>query len=478
MHKKFKIPLDKPNQEFLDHLNIEGNNRILFSGRFGIGKTTFIKDFFLNNPDYEAFYLLPVNYQATQNEDIFELIKYDILFNIIEKEFVTKEGSIGDLLISQFYIFNQSSDNLGDFLSLIPKIGKPLALLNKIIEFFGGYEKYKKQVSKDNLERIDDFYKGIEKIKGSVKENDVVTQIIYNTLKSHNDKKNVLIIDDLDRIDPDHIFRILNILSSHYDDSGLSVEDNKFGFEKVILICDIQNVRKIFYSKYGQDVDFSGYIDRFYSKKCFHFSNDDEILNKLDAIINEFVKNTNVWLSEIFKRWIKCIIIDFIIAQSINLRDIKNLYELKNPWLTLREYNKSRGSSINDSDFFMIKFIYALREIFGNDDHKISRCFDSCNSISKGLSKWKYIDLLKELLPFYDINKLDFKNLKNIIITIKEIDLSIEFELEASFNSSGWNYYTVNIKKIVKNEIEKSTIDSSDFYFLLKRIYFNIINLK
>ena len=43
-----------------------------------------------------------------------------------------------------------------------------------------------------------------------------------------NKKKNVLVIDDLDRIDPEHIFRILNILSVHNNHFD---SENKFSFD-------------------------------------------------------------------------------------------------------------------------------------------------------------------------------------------------------------------------------------------------------
>ena len=33
-------------------------------------------------------------------------------------------------------------------------------------------------------------------------------------------KKPVLIIEDLDRLDPKHLFRILNVVSAHIDDSN------------------------------------------------------------------------------------------------------------------------------------------------------------------------------------------------------------------------------------------------------------------
>ena len=41
----------KPTQTFGDHLSIEENYRILFSGRFGIEKTTFLNHYFKENKD-------------------------------------------------------------------------------------------------------------------------------------------------------------------------------------------------------------------------------------------------------------------------------------------------------------------------------------------------------------------------------------------------------------------------------------------
>jgi hypothetical protein len=35
-------------------------------------------------------------------------------------------------------------------------------------------------------------------------------------------------------------------------------------------VCDIENIRKIFAHKYGGEVDFSGYIDKFYSTEVFY----------------------------------------------------------------------------------------------------------------------------------------------------------------------------------------------------------------
>jgi len=80
------IPIDHLFSQFQEHLNIENNNRVFFSGKFGIGKTYFLNEFFKNNTEkYEIFHLFPVNYQISSNEDIIELLKYDIFIELIKK---------------------------------------------------------------------------------------------------------------------------------------------------------------------------------------------------------------------------------------------------------------------------------------------------------------------------------------------------------------------------------------------------------
>ena len=46
--KIFKIDITDLFPKFEEHLNIQGNSRIIFSGKFGIGKTYFLNEFFEN----------------------------------------------------------------------------------------------------------------------------------------------------------------------------------------------------------------------------------------------------------------------------------------------------------------------------------------------------------------------------------------------------------------------------------------------
>ena len=81
----FKTPF----QEFKNHLSIPDNKRILFSGRFGLGKTTFIRWFFNQEEirkQYEVLHIYPINYSVASNEDIFKYIKLEVISKILLPE--------------------------------------------------------------------------------------------------------------------------------------------------------------------------------------------------------------------------------------------------------------------------------------------------------------------------------------------------------------------------------------------------------
>lgn len=284
--------------QFGEFLADEENKKIVFSGRFGSGKTTFI-NFFFGGQDskfsskYDCFHLFPVNYSVASNEDIFELIKYDILLGLLYKEIQIEESDVAPM------IWVKKMDYLkivSTILSMIPKVGKDLEnILNGVLELKKLFEKHndKYEVLFSGENELGDLLDRMEGRTGLLVENNEVTRIIERVLlrRKAQGKENVLVIDDLDRIDPEHIFRILNVFAAHMDERLWSKQSrsNKFGFDKVIVVCDISNVRKIFKSKYGQQVDFSGYIDKFYSKKIFYFNNRQLILKIISNKINNIL---------------------------------------------------------------------------------------------------------------------------------------------------------------------------------------------
>src|SRR6266487_4791162 len=86
MSNDFVIDISGPQKAFQDFLSLDGNARIIFSAPFGSGKTYFLRKFFRNSTDYVALHLYPTNYSVSKNEDIFELIKFDILYEILTQK--------------------------------------------------------------------------------------------------------------------------------------------------------------------------------------------------------------------------------------------------------------------------------------------------------------------------------------------------------------------------------------------------------
>ncbi|MFN8333690.1 MAG: P-loop NTPase fold protein [Cyclobacteriaceae bacterium] len=331
----YLISIDSQKSLFYKEITKVGNRRIIFSGAFGTGKTTFLKKFFFNSDQYISIHLYPINYSVSKNEDIFELVKFDILYELLDKIEVFQKMDV-KFVEGLFFLNNrEQAKALEQFLTLIPKIGKPaIDVLKSVKSLFDVISERRKKSEIDELKQAEEFIKKIENTEGSIYEIDLYSQLLINLiirLKEESKKEVILVVDDLDRIDPDHIFRILNVLAAHVDHQD--ADKNKFNFDKIILSCDVDNIRKLFHNKFGQDVNFSGYIDKFYSRGVYRFNNNEEIAKAVNDILlsikveNEsiaynYVKNTQ---SDEFQ-YIKYILISFVNSNAINLRTLIKLY--------------------------------------------------------------------------------------------------------------------------------------------------------
>lgn len=334
------IPIDKIKSDFQSFLTPEHNRRIIFSGPFGIGKTFFLNKFFKENAEYYPIFLRPVNYSLLTNEDIFKLIKYDILAELIkEEEFkINDEFDFTKAEYFKFFFNENKFLILRNLLKAIPKIRNIISAADDFEKLILKYKEGLDKINSDpSLEMLKQFQQDSE--NNFLLEYDEVSGYISSKIdeiaelkKAGEEKvKKVLVIDDLDRLDPEHIFRLFNIFSAHFDQvhyyENPKGNDNKFGFDKIIFVCDIENIRKIFHHKYGGSVDFSGYIDKFYSTDIYNFNNYNEVIKLVNNIFknlenNELIKGGSH--SDLLNI-IKPIFSDFIIAKAINLRIVKNI---------------------------------------------------------------------------------------------------------------------------------------------------------
>jgi hypothetical protein len=258
-----------PKRKFDEFLSLENNHRIIFSGIFGNGKTTFLKTYFKENKEYLAIHLFPTNYTTSKNEDVFELMKFDILYEILRLEPELSEFKFEKDYAAYLAVYKTPSiviDPISSLIEAIPKIGKPIAtVLKSAFNLNEAIKKEIKETEDSESKKVFDFAKRIFDKIGSPYENDLYTDLIKKQLQGikakNSSKKAILIIDDLDRIDPDQIFRLLNVFSVHFDVDG---SENKFGFDNILFCCDANNIRRIFLNRFGTDVDFNGYFDKFY----------------------------------------------------------------------------------------------------------------------------------------------------------------------------------------------------------------------
>lgn len=302
--------------DFKNHINDEDNKRILFSARFGTGKSTFLKNFFEKEKEYITLKLYPVNYSISHNKDVFELIKYDLIYELLSKypdNVNLEKDDYSAVLLSQMFILHGLK--IDPLVKSILKAAVPGSdvytdVLDKLSDILKQYSTYEKKTVNDETETLLKYIQQLKIAKGSPHEYDEISSLITKMLDNvkasilQNDGTDnaetgieqiqvqpitVLIIDDIDRLDPEHVFRLFNIFSAHYDSVN---DENKFGFDKVIFVCDYDNIRLMYEHRYGTGVDFSGYIDKFYSKDVFSYNNIKYVKDKLKEIFLK--KNINI----------------------------------------------------------------------------------------------------------------------------------------------------------------------------------------
>lgn len=293
----YYIPITNKLKEFYHHLSAANVDRTIFSAKFGDGKTEFLHQFKKKYSDEYTFYTLyPVNYQIAPNEQVMEYIKRDLLFQLILNGTLTPIDNIPDSILLQWYINQNSFNIVKDIIKFAPSIlgsGNQfidvlkgvMALVKGIKEQCKKFKKFKTEITEGDFEKAVNIIDNLSEGAGNIYELDPISWLIAQSI-AKQDKKSVLIIEDLDRIDPAHLFRILNIFSAHIDrhylcsDKTIYQNDeekpfdklpNKFGFDKIIFVMDADATRLVFNNFYG-DSNYEGYINKFFSKRVFYYS--------------------------------------------------------------------------------------------------------------------------------------------------------------------------------------------------------------
>ena len=244
--------------------------------------------------DYYFITLHPVNYVVEENRDVIEYIKRDILFQLIKD--------------NRIYDFKEGYDKIFDAVCNVESLFKLADFAASIIPVKGLKEGYKalkglvstideKRKGQDVLHVVDDYLNGFYGKSGSISECDAFTYLIQKSLEQMM-AKSVLIIEDLDRIDPAHLFRIMNVLSSQVDNPYYShvPHGNKFGFDKIILVMDYEIAKHLFHHFYGKEANYEGYMNKFLNTLPYSYSIKEEAHRQVRQKILDICK-TGVFLS-------------------------------------------------------------------------------------------------------------------------------------------------------------------------------------
>lgn len=335
-------------ERFKKHISNDLNERIILSGAFGTGKTTFIKSYFEDAKEkYVTIRVSPVNYSVTSNDNIFELIKADIikqlfLQGIIEPKHIEKV--VSSKAWSKFA--REKPLEFGRHLfaalaKLNPLMEVVSAATTGIADLVAAVNEVDEKLKVEAKERdylLMEYLEEIAMRPGSYLEFNMISELVSEVLNElrESGRQTVFIVDDLDRLDPEHIFRILNVLSAHYDNEN---ETFKFGFDKVICICDIANIKSVFHHRYGVEADFNGYIDKFYSEEPFRFDVNDSLSTYCRSLNYLLERNVSVLL--------QLLLAHFVSSDRLTIRQVRRHL--------IRSSQKSFiicEESMNDTDFY------------------------------------------------------------------------------------------------------------------------------
>lgn len=374
-----EVPVDTLFNKFSNYL--DRNDKGILSAKFGSGKSYFLEKYIEGDWAKEKYLfipLYPINYQIADNKDIFEYIKRDILLQLfLIYPSLFDEEVIKKYILLSTYIKNNIGSIAEELTSFLPKVSigvfsiNPKDIVKSIKKIGSDYNMYKKSLKNNDIKNV--FLDKMES-EGSIYEFDPISQLIrdlLNKLRTEFDKKVVLIIEDLDRIDPDHIFRLLNVFSAHNDfrltpkADNESCEINKFGLDKILMVCDVKNIEYIYEHRYGPNTDFVGYMNKFYTSDVFDFENSDSLKELLHDF---FVRLTSLPMpcrNDVFKlshtaeSCASNILLDILIRS--NQLTLRQLLHKKSFNLIRQDWDLKYGNAL----YIVFDF---LSELVGNRD--------------------------------------------------------------------------------------------------------------
>lgn len=411
MDEEFLIPINSAIEEFKQHL--DSHDRTILSAHFGDGKSFFLSRF-MDDPDVAERYIFltvfPVNYQVVENRDIFELIKRDILLQMLLKRVIEADIEISDAEALALYLQCRPLSFIEGFIPLIAELApsdeatKAVAISIAIKKVFKTIKQKLDSIKQQSdSDQIEQFFNAVEQnpIVGQDAISSVIKRGIQQYKERYPNKRVALVIEDMDRIDPAHLFRILNVFSSHIDycyrlgfQPNETIAGNKFGLDKVIFVLDFDNLKSIYKHFYGADTSFDGYIEKFISSNYYRYSLKEEQGKHLQKLITKETGLNQDILSFLIKPN------DF---QNKSLRSVVNAIMNTGDFVIDLHTAKNNDGKIVPLHNGILRLIAILRKLGINDNEILTRLKEAVvNKKSSDTSLFLY------LAPFLNLAK--YKN--------------------------------------------------------------------
>lgn len=413
-------------------LSIEDATSISIDGKWGSGKTFFVKQLKLVLEAYNP------NFKISNNNDINEkdIEQIKEVMSRVDKDFLN-ETLVNNPQVIVYYDAWENDDDVDPILSLIFKIvesvNKNFDIDIKYLKIFEMIPGLKNLVSTiKDLKSIIEFDTLLE----NQKQNNNLKQQIKNYLTSLLEKegnKLIILIDELDRCSPSYAVKMLERIKHYFD-------DDRIIFVFSTHLSQLTHTIKKFY---GEGYDSYEYLNRFFNIKC--------TLPTID--IENYCKNIEFFdslhiINDISKKIIK--------KYDLSLRQINKFYIL----LKISSFNiKNKEYRFRDEkgEFFYIVFINTLIITLNIVDG------EKYNNLINGMDSSIFIDWL---LYIYKYDK--FKYFFNDLLLENESNSENVNKFEKIYTAVFIEEYTT------KNEI---IIGDMSFDFKIKDLMQNTIYL-
>ena len=232
-------------------------------------------------------------------------------------------------------------------------------------------------------------------------------------------KKPVLIIEDLDRLDPKHLFRILNVISAHMEDGNTPDKvGNKFGFHSIVLVMDYDVTKHIFHHFYGDGACYEGYMSKFLSREPFRYSIQHEMVMRVGAKLARVFGLSHVLpLFETFKNKL---------LQS-SIRDLSKLalldtnHYLKSSKCVIKNPRAKKTITLSTSFPIFHLLVYMIESGMTKEEIKQTFIDTEKSPLLEGQTT-----LIEYLTLVYPIYRKFYQDLQRIMVTNKVFSFNVE----------------------------------------------------